>query len=319
MSAPSTPDKCGGAAPPAHLGPRSVLRFVWQIDEDDRFTLGSDDFLALVGSRTAAAIGRPWSELAATLALDPGGQVARAIATHETWSGLTVWWPLATGTERLAVELSGLPVFDRDRMFRGYRGFGLCRDVGRLAALTRPTDERAAANHIPPDEAAAADNVVSFPAASAIRMCLTRARSNAASFAAATGMNSSGCDPPCASSTPSWRLPLTGLSCSINVEWCCPQTEARRRCLVTRNLPAARSPSCSRRSAWRWSAALEDFAAARRLLGEPRARGHRPDAPGRFDPAVHDHGLGGRSPRQAVRRVPRHYAVEESGRRAPCG
>jgi PAS domain S-box-containing protein len=166
MSAPSTPDRCGGAAPPAHLGPRSVLRFVWQIDEDDRFTLGSDEFLALVGSRTAAAIGRPWSELAATLALDPGGQVARAIATHETWSGLTVWWPLATSTERLAVELSGLPVFDRDRMFRGYRGFGLCRDVGRLVAWTRQTDEHAAASQIPPDEAAAADNVVSFPATS---------------------------------------------------------------------------------------------------------------------------------------------------------
>jgi PAS domain S-box-containing protein len=39
--------------------------------------------------------------------------------------------------ERLAVELSGLPVFDRERSFRGYRGFGICRDVARLAALTQ--------------------------------------------------------------------------------------------------------------------------------------------------------------------------------------
>ena len=32
---------------------------------------------------------------------------------------------------RLPVEMSGLPVFDRDRNFRGYRGFGVCRDVAR--------------------------------------------------------------------------------------------------------------------------------------------------------------------------------------------
>jgi signal transduction histidine kinase len=35
----------------------------------------------------------------------------------------------------LAVELSGLPVFDRNRKFRGYRGFGICRDVARVVEL----------------------------------------------------------------------------------------------------------------------------------------------------------------------------------------
>jgi signal transduction histidine kinase len=33
--------------------------------------------------------------------------------------------------------LSGLPLFDRDRIFRGYRGFGVCRDGARLAAQPR--------------------------------------------------------------------------------------------------------------------------------------------------------------------------------------
>jgi PAS domain S-box-containing protein len=113
---------------------RYPLRFVWKMDEDRRFTLDSDEFIALIGPRTAAAIGRPWPEMAAELGLDPEGQVARAVATRDTWSGLSTFWPLDGDAERLVVELSGLPMFDRDRMFRGYRGFGVCRDVARLAA-----------------------------------------------------------------------------------------------------------------------------------------------------------------------------------------
>jgi PAS domain S-box-containing protein len=114
---------------------RHPLRFVWQLDEQDRFTLGSDEFIELMGGRTAAMIGRSWADLAAELALDPEGQIARAIATRDTWSGLIVSWPLDDGRDRLPVELSGLPVFDPERIFRGYRGFGVCRDVARLTAL----------------------------------------------------------------------------------------------------------------------------------------------------------------------------------------
>src|SRR5262245_57317561 len=121
------------AAPTAPRERRYPLRFVWKMGEDGRFTLDSDEFIALIGPRSAAAIGRPWQEMAAELDLDPEGQVARALATRDTWSRLSVSWPLDAGAERLAVELSGLPVFDRDRIFRGYRGFGVCRDVARLA------------------------------------------------------------------------------------------------------------------------------------------------------------------------------------------
>jgi PAS domain S-box-containing protein len=120
------------AAPMAPRERRYPLRFVWKMGEDGRFTLDSDEFIALIGPRAAAAIGRPWQEMAAELGLDPDGQVARAVATRDTWSGLSVSWPLDAGAERLMVELSGLPMFDRDRIFRGYRGFGVCRDIARL-------------------------------------------------------------------------------------------------------------------------------------------------------------------------------------------
>jgi signal transduction histidine kinase len=116
---------------------RHPLRFVWQMDAEGRFVVGSDEFIELVGPRTFTACGRLWSEIAAELKLDPDNQVARAVATRETWSSVPISWPLDETSERLPVELSALPVFDRDRVFRGYRGFGVCRDINRLNQLVR--------------------------------------------------------------------------------------------------------------------------------------------------------------------------------------
>jgi signal transduction histidine kinase len=186
----TTPASHNGLAAPqprsipakAPSGPqrRHPLRFVWEMDGDGRFTIASDEFVALIAAR-AALLGRPWGDIAADLKLDPQEQVANAVASRETWSGLTVSWPISLPIAapsaadrheelRLPVELSGLPVFDRDRNFRGYRGFGVCRDLARInglappsrgeatatsrAALTRPPEPESAA--VPePDQAAA--------------------------------------------------------------------------------------------------------------------------------------------------------------------
>ncbi|HXX03335.1 MAG TPA: PAS domain-containing sensor histidine kinase, partial [Xanthobacteraceae bacterium] len=130
------------AASDAPVERRHPLRFVWQMDAEGRFVIGSDEFMQLIGPRTTASFGRLWSEIAAQLKLDPDHQVARAVATHETWSGVVVSWPVGDGGERLPVELSGLPVFDRERNFRGYRGFGVCREIGRINQLARAHRER---------------------------------------------------------------------------------------------------------------------------------------------------------------------------------
>ena len=141
---------------------RHPLRFVWQMDAEGRFVVGSDEFVELVGPRTMAATGRLWSEIADELNLDPGHQVTGAIASHETWSGIVVTWPVDDCSERLPVEMSGLPVFDRDRIFRGYRGFGVCRDIARINELSRERRERVVepAPQPPPAEA-----VIAVPAA----------------------------------------------------------------------------------------------------------------------------------------------------------
>ena len=113
------------------------FRFVWQMDAATRFTLGIDDFAKLIGPNSAAVLNRPWAEIADALKLDSQGQIASALASRDTWSGIVVYWPVDDSSERLAVEMSGLPVFDRNRQFEGFRGFGICRNVERLAELER--------------------------------------------------------------------------------------------------------------------------------------------------------------------------------------
>ena len=143
---------------------RHPLRFMWQMDAEGRFSLGSDEFTRLIGAHTAAGFGRPWSEIAENFGLDPQGRIPRAIATRNTWTGITLDWPV-DGGGRLPVELSGLPIYDRMQNFAGYRGFGVCRDLdglARLAALHRhesfsgpPPPQSLSADIAPPDDAAA--------------------------------------------------------------------------------------------------------------------------------------------------------------------
>ncbi len=169
------------ASPEPEIGPeqrRHPLRFVWQMDAAGRFFLDLEEFAALLGGAAQGMSGRPWSELNAELAIDPEGRVARAVASRETWSNILVSWPAEGADGRLAAELSGLPTFDRNRDFRGYRGFGVCRDVSqleRLAARRRsatktPDQPEAAPADAPAKEIAAAasriaPNVVRFPGA----------------------------------------------------------------------------------------------------------------------------------------------------------
>src|SRR5215469_5726597 len=145
MHGPTAPQSIATPAKTAD-GPqrRHPLRFVWEMDADGRFTIASNEFVAMIGPR-AALLGRRWDEIASELKLDPQEQVANAVASRETWSGITVSWPIAAPSVsdrhhdlRLPIELSGLPVFDRDRNFRGYRGFGVCRDMARINGLAPP-------------------------------------------------------------------------------------------------------------------------------------------------------------------------------------
>jgi PAS domain S-box-containing protein len=128
----STPDAADVI--PAQAARRAPLRFVWTMDADERFQLAAPAFADAMGPRSAALMGKPWREIAAALGIDPEGKIANAVAARDTWSGVVIAWPVDPSGETVSVELSGLPIFDRDRNFQGYRGFGVCRDVARPAA-----------------------------------------------------------------------------------------------------------------------------------------------------------------------------------------
>ena len=142
------------------------LRFVWQMDPDGRFNVASDAFAALIGPDSASVLGQPWIDVARKLNLDPEEQISRAIDSRETWSGITVAWPVDATGERLTVEMSGLPMFDRERRFLGYRGFGVCRNSERF--MTRPrTDTAPSADAPPPPHDTQPPNIVPFRSAPA--------------------------------------------------------------------------------------------------------------------------------------------------------
>src|SRR3569832_2126186 len=107
------------------------------MDADTRFTRGTAEFARLLGAQIATARDLPWPEVAAALVVDRDGRMAKALAQRDTWSGIVIDWPVDGTSERLPIEMSALPVFDRDRQFFGFRGFGICRDLDKIDRLQR--------------------------------------------------------------------------------------------------------------------------------------------------------------------------------------
>ncbi|WP_062111363.1 ATP-binding protein [Aureimonas sp. AU40] len=108
-------------------------RFVWQIDEDGRFSSLSTDFSAVVGPHSADVIGRAFTDVARVYGFDENGEIARLLERRDTWSGRSILWPIE-GTDRKApVDLAALPIYSRDRRFEGFRGFGVVRPAEHVA------------------------------------------------------------------------------------------------------------------------------------------------------------------------------------------
>jgi PAS domain S-box-containing protein len=120
-------------AKPEPTSPKRPLRFVWQADEAGALTLLSPEFAAAVQQDIDHLLGRSWSDLAGEIGFDPDGKLGRVLGRQDTWSGITVTWPV--GRDMIVpVDLAGLPVYDRERAFKGFRGFGVCREPQQVVA-----------------------------------------------------------------------------------------------------------------------------------------------------------------------------------------
>ncbi|MEW6438100.1 MAG: ATP-binding protein [Pseudomonadota bacterium] len=113
------------------IGTRTNVRFLWRTDAADKVTELTPPLAEVVGKDAANILGRDFGDVAKYLDRAPDGPLARAFARHETFSGVEVLWPIAGAAAAVPVGLGGLPAFDRERNFDGYRGFGVIH-VDRL-------------------------------------------------------------------------------------------------------------------------------------------------------------------------------------------
>lgn len=140
------------------IGTRTNVRFLWRTDAADKVTELTPPLAEVVGKEAANILGRDFGDVAKYLDRAPEGPLARAFARHETFSGVEVFWPIAGAAAAVPVGLGGLPAFDRERNFDGYRGFGVIH-VDRLtdSTLRAFMEDMAAAAPEPVPEAPAAD------------------------------------------------------------------------------------------------------------------------------------------------------------------
>ncbi|WP_321342684.1 PAS domain-containing sensor histidine kinase [Breoghania sp.] len=145
------------------------VRFVWQMNASHVFTGVSPELAHVIGAEAADIVGRSWPEVAERLDLDPEGRVAAALSRRDTWSGLTVEWPVTDNPVVVPVDLAALPAFDRFRQFEGYRGFGVCRPADavtmeRMHPLPSAADAEEE-EHAPEDDTTARDLATGEPEA----------------------------------------------------------------------------------------------------------------------------------------------------------
>ncbi|CAM5525604.1 PAS domain S-box-containing protein [Aquamicrobium terrae] len=108
-------------------------RFVWRTDADGSFSAISPEFAGAVGEPAADVVGRRFRDVAMIFGFDPSGEIAGLLERRDTWSGRTVLWPVTGTALRVPVDLAALPVYDRNRVFEGFRGFGVVRTADAVA------------------------------------------------------------------------------------------------------------------------------------------------------------------------------------------
>src|SRR5690606_31104759 len=109
-----------------------ATRFVWKIDAEGRFQEISEEFARTVGPRSANIAGSTFADVSARFKLDPENKLQDLLRRRDTWSGKTIWWPVEGTSLKVPIDLAALPTYTRDRVFDGFRGFGIIR-VGDVA------------------------------------------------------------------------------------------------------------------------------------------------------------------------------------------
>jgi signal transduction histidine kinase len=131
-------------------------RFLWKTDAAGRFVDVTHALGDVVGAKYADLLGRGVEEASEAMGLGPA--FAAALATRKSWSGVAVDWPLEEPAARVPTTLGGLPIYDAQRGFLGFQGFGVLRlslaepDVSALAPNAEEEEAEIEPQTPPPPE-----------------------------------------------------------------------------------------------------------------------------------------------------------------------
>jgi PAS domain S-box-containing protein len=130
----SAPD-LGEEPPPDVASPPSPnARFLWTLDEEARFGMAHPVLAAAVGTNSPDR-GESLEAFFRRVGMDGGDELIRVVGERETFSRVTIEWPLPGLDRRRLIALSAAPMFGRQREFLGYRGFGvLGEEIDAVAA-----------------------------------------------------------------------------------------------------------------------------------------------------------------------------------------
>ena len=119
-------------------GARRTLRFVFALDANGIVERVTPPLADAVGAAQADIVGRPLAEIVDEFDEPAAEAIRGAVLGGQTWSGISVRWPV-TGTDlAVPIDLSALPLVSNDEGLTGYSGFGRChldRAETRLAKL----------------------------------------------------------------------------------------------------------------------------------------------------------------------------------------
>ncbi|MET3645555.1 PAS domain S-box protein [Phyllobacterium ifriqiyense] len=143
-------------------------RFVWKVDAQANFSEISPEFAAAVGPVSADIIGKSFRDVAAQYGFDADGEIAGLLERRDTWSGRAVLWPIEGTNLRVPIELAALPIYSRERVFLGFRGFGVAKMaevVEDLTVIDTPLDSSGQKTSVDPIAASALDSFGGEPPA----------------------------------------------------------------------------------------------------------------------------------------------------------
>ncbi len=109
---------------PLQEGPK---RFAFVIDHDHIVQSVSGELVQAVGVFSGDITGKSWKTISTNRRFDENGVIQKLLEKADTWSGKSVLWPVDGADMVIPVDLAALPVYDRERNFDGFRGFGIIR------------------------------------------------------------------------------------------------------------------------------------------------------------------------------------------------